>query len=246
MFKTKHCAMTGLFVLLLFFLTLSVSAAPPKPGLSAAKPQTGVQPKPIAFLTVTLPKNGDYWQIGEYEGVYWNYNASAGKNVNIWLYKGNVKGPQIVSKLDIENTVHHWKVPESVAPGNDYRVMIESVEKPAIQAYSPGFFTIRKVPTGITVMAPNGGQAWIRATTQTIGWIYTGKPGTTVNITLESPGAPSFIIVVNHPIYQQLEHMGSYKWLIPGTLTPGSNYKIKIQVANTQYADTSDQSFIIK
>jgi hypothetical protein len=148
--------------------------------------------------------------------------------------------------LGIENTVHHWRVPESIVPGNNYRIMIESVEKPTIKTYSSGYFTIRKVPTGITVMAPNGGQTWIRGTTQTIGWVYTSKPGTTVNITLERPGAPSLIIVMNYPIYQQLEHMGSYKWLIPGTLTPGSNYKIKIQVTNTQYLDSSDQFFIIK
>ena len=236
----------GIAVFLLLFFTISVSAAPPPPGSSAIKPVTGLQPKPIAFLTVTLPKNGDYWQIGEYEGVYWNYNEAAGKNVNIWLYRGNAAVQKMVSNLDIENTVHHWRVPESIVPGNDYRVMIESVEKPAIKAYSSGHFTIRKVPIGITVMAPNGGQTWIRGTTQTIGWIYTGKPGPTVNITLESPGAPSFLIVKNFPIYEQLEHMGAYKWLIPGTLTPGSSYKVKIQVTNTQYLDSSDQPFIIK
>jgi hypothetical protein len=246
MFKIKHCAWMGITVLLLLSLTISVSAAPPQRGPSAVKPVTGLQPKPIAFLTVTLPKNGDYWQIGEYEGVYWNYNAAAGKNVNIWLYKGSSSVLKIVSKLDIENTVHHWRVPESIVPGNNYQIMIESVEKQGVKAYSSGYFTIRKVPTGITVMAPNGGQTWIRGTTQTIGWIYTGKPGPTVTITLESPGALSFLIVKNFPIYQQLEHMGSYKWLIPGMLTPGSNYKIKIQVTNTQYLDSSDQPFVIK
>jgi hypothetical protein len=246
MFKTKHCAWMGIAILLLFSLTISVSAAPPQPGPSAVKPPTGLQPKPIALLTVTLPKNGDYWQIGEYEGVYWNYNAAAGKNVTIWLYRGNAAVHKIVSKLDIENTVHHWRVPESIVPGNNYRIMIESVEKPTIKTYSSGYFTIRKVPTGITVMAPNGGQTWIRGTTQTIGWIYTGKPGPTVNITLESPGAPSFLIVKNFPIYEQLEHMGAYKWLIPGTLTPGSSYKVKIQVTNTQYLDSSDQPFVLK
>jgi hypothetical protein len=244
MSKIKRGMFMGMAGLLVLFFTTMTFATPPQ--ATATKIKTGLQPKPIALLTVALPKSGDFWQISEFEGVYWTYDPAAGKNVNIWLLKGNTPIRKIVANLNIENTVHHWLVPESVMPGNDYRVMIESVEKPAIKAYSSGFFTIRKVPTGITVMAPNGGQTWSRGTTQTIGWIYTGKPGTTVKITLERPGAPALTIVQNYAIYQQIEHMGSYAWLIPNNLPSAGDYKIKIQVTNTQYMDTSDQPFTIK
>lgn len=233
--------------LCLLFSTATSFAAPPQPGLSKVKPQQqNQQVTPLGILTVTLPKNGNYWSIGESEGVFWNYSAAAGQNVNIWLVKGTAPIHKIVGNLDIENTVHHWVVPESIAPGTDYRVMIESVEHPAFKSYSTGFFTIRKIPTEIKVMMPNGGQSWTRGTTQNIGWMYTHNPGTTVKITLERPGAPAQVLAENFGIYQQIEHFGTYEWHIPSNLTPAGDYKIKIQVTNTQYVDTSDQPFTIK
>jgi hypothetical protein len=95
-------------------------------------------------------------------------------------------------------------------------------------------------------MMPNGGQSWTRGTTQNIGWMYTHNPGTTVKITLERPGAPAQVLAENFGIYQQIEHFGTYPWPIPSNLTPAGDYKIKIQVTNTQYVDTSDQPFTIK
>jgi hypothetical protein len=228
----------GMALLFLLSYAIAIAAAPPKPVYSVIKP-------PV-LLTVTLPKNGDFWAVGENEGVYWDYNPIAGKFVDIWLLKGSTPVQKIVSHLDIENTVHHWRVPESVVPGSDYRILIASVEKPAIKAYSSGYFTIRKIPTGITVMVPNGGQTWIRATKQTIGWMYTGEPGTTVKITLMKGDVAVREIAQNYSIYQQIEHMGSYLWTIPGDITPDSGYKIKVQVTNTSYMDSSDQTFTIK
>lgn len=234
----------GLGILL---ITATSFAAPPQPGISKANPQQQNQQfTPPWILTVTSPKNGDYWSIGDPGSVAWNYSAAAGKYVNIWLVKGNSPTQKIVGNLDIENTVHSWVVPGSITPGTDYRVMIESVEHPAYKTYSTGFFTIRKIPTEIRVMMPNGGQSWTRGTTQNIGWMYTHKPGATVKITLERPGVPPLVLAENYGIYQQIQQFGSFGWNIPGNLTPASDYRIKIQVTNTQYVDTSDQPFTIK
>lgn len=233
-------------LLLTFVAGGSISAAPPSPRITATRPPSGTPPGLIALLTVTLPKNGDYWRIGETEGVYWNYNAAAGKRVNLWLVKGNLPVLKMVSNLDIENTVYHWPVPGSIVPAGDYRILIESVERPTVKAYSQGFFTVKKVMPGLTVMAPNGGQSWARGTTQTIGWVYAGKPGTTVVITLVRPGIPSLVIAQNVPIDQQFSNLGSFAWMVPVSLTPAADYKIQVQVTNTQYLDSSDQAFAIK
>ncbi len=262
--NVKWCRLIIVSLFVQVFVT-TVFAAPPQPGSSIMKPQKldtsaakpvqsgspvikPVKPlevKPIILLTVAEPKNGGYAEIGESLFVAWNYSPAIGKYINIWLIKGTAPVQKIVGNLDIENTVHTWMIPESIAQGSDYRVMIESVATPAIKAYSTGFFSLRKTPPGIQVMAPNIGVTWARGTTQNIGWMYTGHPGATVKITLEKPGAPAKVLVENFAIHQQYEHLGMYAWSIPGNLTPGNDYKIKIQVTNTQYADTSDQPFTI-
>jgi hypothetical protein len=95
-------------------------------------------------------------------------------------------------------------------------------------------------------MSPNTSLTCSRGTTQNIGWVYSGKPGTTVKITLEKSGTLVHVLVDNYEIYQQIENFGNYVWNIPNNLTPGSDYKIKVQGTNTQYMDTSDQPFTIK
>ena len=246
MFSSAHGVKTGMAILLLGLAAIPAAAAPPKLGTAITKPPTGLQPVRFVLLKTTLPKNGDVWRIGESEGVYWDYSPAAGKNVNIWLVKGTLPVQKIVSGLNIENTVHHWVVPESVVPAGDYRVMIESVEKPTIKSFSAGFFTIQKVVPGITVLAPNGGQTWTRGATQTIGWAYAGKPGTTVSIFLEKPGMAPLTIAQNVTIEQQFAHLGSYAWAVPMNLAPATDYKIKVQVTGTQFLDSSDQPFTIK
>ncbi|HYN44475.1 MAG TPA: NosD domain-containing protein, partial [Candidatus Limnocylindrales bacterium] len=97
-----------------------------------------------------------------------------------------------------------------------------------------------KFPLGITVGSPNGGENWTRGKTQTIKWNSTGNPGAYVKIELMKAGVWKSNIIVSTP------NDGSHPWLIPVTLAPGNDYKVRItSTTNAAYTDTSDNTFTI-
>ena len=97
-----------------------------------------------------------------------------------------------------------------------------------------------KSALGITVVSPNGGENWTRGTTHMINWTSTGSPGAYVKIELMKAG------VWKSTIISSTLNDGSNPWLIPVTLTPGNDYKIKItSTTNVAYTDTSDNNFTI-
>ena len=97
-----------------------------------------------------------------------------------------------------------------------------------------------KSAPGITVVSPNGVENWTRGTTQLINWTSTGSPKSYVKIELLKPGLANKLIIAS------TLNDGSHPWLIPVTLIPGTDYKIKItNTTNVAYTDASDYPFTI-
>ncbi len=97
-----------------------------------------------------------------------------------------------------------------------------------------------KSALGIIVVFPNGGENWTRGTTHMIKWTSTGSPGAYVKIELLKAG------VWKSTIISSTLNDGSNPWLIPVTLTPGNDYKVKItSTTNAAYTDISDNNFTI-
>ena len=99
---------------------------------------------------------------------------------------------------------------------------------------------VNAIVPAIKVTSPNGGEKWIRGTTQTIKWNSTGSPGTYVKIELLKPGK------LNQLIVSATLNDGSHPWLIPATQISGTDYKVKVtSTTNAAYNDTSDNYFTI-
>ncbi|KPQ43812.1 MAG: Ser-Thr-rich glycosyl-phosphatidyl-inositol-anchored membrane family protein [Candidatus Methanoperedens nitroreducens] len=90
------------------------------------------------------------------------------------------------------------------------------------------------------MVSPNGGEKWIRGTTQTIKWNSTESPGSYVKIELLKAG------VLNRVIVLSTLNDGSHPWFIPSLQTPGTDYKVKItSTSNLSYTDMSNSNFSI-
>ena len=99
-------------------------------------------------------------------------------------------------------------------------------------------------PPTITVVSPNGGEAWRAGSKHTISWTYTGEPGQFVKIRLLKNGVFNSIIAESVP--GGTSGNGSYTWTIPPTQRVGADYKVKItSTSNTAYTDTSDNTFSV-
>jgi hypothetical protein len=91
----------------------------------------------------------------------------------------------------------------------------------------------------ITVTKPAGGASWTAGTTQAINWTFTGYPGSSVKIDLLK-GSSAVVIVSSTSI------SSGYNWVIPSTLTPATDYQIKVtSTSNAEVIGTSG-NFSIK
>ena len=96
----------------------------------------------------------------------------------------------------------------------------------------------------ITVVTPNGGEAWQAGTLHNIQWTYTGDPGSTVKIELLKAGAVQSTITTGTAV--GTGGSGSYPWTIESAQILGTDYRIKISSTSIAgCSDTSDNDFAI-
>ena len=93
-------------------------------------------------------------------------------------------------------------------------------------------------PPLITVTSPNGGETWIKGTTQTITW--TDNISGNVKIRLFKSNSVAAIIAASTP------SNGSFDWTVSTSLADGDNYKVEVRsLDNPTIRDRSDRNFTI-
>jgi hypothetical protein len=96
------------------------------------------------------------------------------------------------------------------------------------------------VQPSITITSPNGGEQWKQGSTHEIKWTYIGlADSTTVTILLKNLSNNS-----NYQLGTYYAKTGSLTWTVPGSILPGTTYKIYIFSGNTAN-DLSDNYFTI-
>jgi hypothetical protein len=89
------------------------------------------------------------------------------------------------------------------------------------------------------VTSPNGGETWIKGTTQTITW--TDNISGNVRILLLYGNTTAAIIAAH------TANTGSFDWTVPTSLATGNNFVVKIDsVDDRTINDKSDRAFRIR
>jgi hypothetical protein len=98
----------------------------------------------------------------------------------------------------------------------------------------------------ITVTSPNGGESWVCGSYHAITWTNAYSSGTTVRIELWRGGLG---LPIPPTLVQTLASTetndGSYSWTISTSLTPATDYRIRISSTTTAATDGSDAFFTI-
>ena len=103
-----------------------------------------------------------------------------------------------------------------------------------------GVTAANRHPGSPTVTIPNGGENWSRGGSYEIRW-DAGDTSTNIKVELLSGGALDTTISSAH------YNGGMLRWVISSSLSPGSNYKIRITGINdATKTDTSDNTFELK
>jgi len=187
----------------------------------------------IKEITLLSPNGGEAWLVGSQKVIGWTDNIT--ENVSIDLFKNDTLYTIIEFATGSDGS-KNWNIPESTTPGSDYKIKITSVVDSSVFDFSDNNFTISGF--SMMVLSPNGGEAWLVGSRQTIAWFD------------DFPGNASIDLFKSDTLYTIIEFStgsdGSDNWDIPDSTIPGSDYKIKISsVDDPGVFDFSDNNFTI-
>lgn len=207
---------------------------------------------PLATISVSSPVDKDSWQAGKTGTIKWNYTGDPGSTVKIDLFGQCGAFIRTIAANAPVGTYgsgsYTWQIPSDIVPSDLYQIRVSgnNTADPCFGA-SNGAFSIIPPEPSLTVISPNGGEAWPAASTQTIKWNYNGISGTSFKIVLTKDNTDVGTIYTFTPEINS--QTVNYTWTLPDILTPGSGYKIRIDayhsVYNLRASDSSNASFSI-
>lgn len=202
---------------------------------------------PASSLTLTSPNDGETLVRGTAHTITWDYTGSPGASIRIDLLRNGAFNRTIATSAPIGNGgsgSFTWNIPLAIPLDNTYRIRIRSVENNAIEDISDSNFSISQPFGSFTVTSPIAGETLFRGTAYSINWNYTGNPGGSVRLYLLRNGAVYRLISISSPIGET--GSGSYNWIIPNNILPGSVYSVRVQsTSNLSIQDVSDGNFTI-
>jgi hypothetical protein len=183
-------------------------------------------------ITLTTPKGGEYWLIGERYIIEWLDNV--GGDFEIELYKSD--NPEVVIDNRHNGNTKNWTIPNTLQPDTDYKIFVKSISDSTVFDLSDSSFTIA-LPQ-IEIATPNGGEEWRIGTTYTIEW--TDIIAENVKIDLYRADTSYHVISLS------TASDGLYNWRIPNEIDSAHNYRIMVRsTANSNVVDLSDDLFSI-
>lgn len=200
----------------------------------------------------------DWWLIyngnwlGYYPGYLWDYGFNSGNEA---VYRGIVANYAPTTTTDMGNGLWASNPYAASMDTQEYLDAASGYWYDAITdkfASNPSLYSVLSTSSnsmryggpgkvgGITVSSPNGGENWIKGTTNTITWTSSGSVGSYVKIELLKSG------VLNRVISYSTANDGSFSWYIPSDQVLGTDFKVRItSTSNTAISDSSNNNFKI-
>ncbi|SFE80253.1 Ser-Thr-rich GPI-anchored membrane family protein [Thermoflexibacter ruber] len=170
-------------------------------------------------LQVTVPIAAQTWYSNGFTyRIDWTNNTQ--RPVRVDLLRGSTVVQNIAVNL-LANTTN-FTLPE-LPEGTDYRIRVSSMENPTLVSESP---LVRILRPTITVNFPRGGESLIQELRHQIQW--------TSNLPAEELVKIDLYIgdIFNRVIASSVENNGTFSWNIGTNVPVGSNYRIRVSVAN--------------
>ncbi len=187
----------------------------------------------IPSVSVVSPNGGENWSVGSAQSITWT--SSEVTNVKIEYSTNNGSSwSTIVSSTPALANSYSWIVPNT--PTTQGLVRISDTANAGTSDVSNASFTI-KIPNGIVVISPNGGEIWNISSVQTIKWSSSGVNNVRIKYTTDN-GTTWSTIVSSTPASP-----GSYTWTVPNT--PTNSARVQIGTSNGSVTDMSDSTFTI-
>lgn len=202
-------------------------------------------PEGSTFVRIRYPNAEESFYIGTFKEIIWESNGLTGP-IRLELQKDDLVIGTIAENLPIENGSFNWEVGEFLEgraqTGDGFKIRVSMMDD-SFNDTSNLEFSISQPPT-LIMTSPNGGENWIIGSTYNITWNAANVTGL-VRLTLLEDDA------IFGPIVSDIDaEAGFYTWTLGKltngrTITPGSEYKIKIKLQGEDVSDISDATFNI-
>jgi hypothetical protein len=184
-------------------------------------------------FSITSPMAGQELFLGYTYDITWVSNLPG--NVRIDLFKGSALLRNIANNAT--GNILRWTVPTDLPPSGDYRIRITNLTDETV--FTENTFPFTLIRPSITVLTPNGGEAWFSNNFRyNITW-QDNLNGNPVRIDLLKGG----IILQN---ITTSATGGIFNWTLPDNLVTGIDYRIRVSAAGaTTFFDDSNADFRI-
>lgn len=170
------------------------------------------------FISVTAPFSGDRWGSGsDNNWITWEDNVP--NSLVLLLYKGDLLQDTIGFSNGAHFTTYNWEIPASVPAGMDYRIVVMDTVS---QIYSSSSIFSIEDPF-IVITNPSSGTKWYKESgSKYIFW---------------NDNIPRVLLILLFKGEQLIQTIGrsesryqtSYAWVLPGSIEPGTDYRIAVQ-----------------
>jgi hypothetical protein len=187
-------------------------------------------------LTLTAPVGGEAWTVGSSRNITWTGTGSIA-NVKVEYSKDNFVTPVLITaSTSAAAGTYPWTIPDDIS--STVKVRITDLNDATVTATSPANFGIKG---SVTIVAPNGGEAWSIGSTQNITWTKTGTIGN-VRLDYSTDGGLTYpnVITLSTPAASL-----SYSWTVPDAPTTQGRVKVTL-IGDTSVNATSAGNFSIK
>ncbi len=193
------------------------------------------KPTNISWIQVLSPNGSESWYWGESHEITWSSDGTINDNIMITITKNDIYYLTLTENTENDGSFI-WTIPSSLDPPPSYRIFVWDANNESTFDYSDSPFWIGPNVPDVTVISPNGGENWLRGTTQKIKWHQKFLGNCDINLYKNA------IYVKNlHIIVQSNNGDHEWDWDIPTNLAPGNDYSVEVRVNYS--SDLSDTYF---
>lgn len=180
----------------------------------------------INRITVLAPNGGETLLEGTPKTIRWTSDpATISGRVKIYLYR-NGEHIQTITTGTENDGEFEWIVPTDVESGNGYQIGVLSNDR-VYRDKSDNTFEIVESPPLVTVLSPNGGEAFLNGEKMDIRWTSDqAMVGPKVKIYLYR-GSEYFLTIT-----PGTTNDGQYNWIIPQGLPAATDYRVTVISSN--------------
>lgn len=199
---------------------------------------TIVSAAPRGSITVYAPNGGETLQVGSTYAITWTSFSVLLVKIEFSSDNGTSWYP-VAQDVDSHSGSGSYDVTIPDMVSRNCLIRVSEMKDPTVNDVSNAVFTIEAAQkTGITVIAPNGGETLYIGSTATIRWSSTGVD--TLNIGFSADGF-STVELVDAGIPASA---GSYEWTVPDYVT-ATGAIILVDTADNTVYDVNDSYFAI-